>query len=109
MQKDSIDLPGSDNFDLNDWKKLNSYDKRFFPNHDFLIREYLFDTDQQTNDFISQILDLAETENHHPLLIFEWHKVTLSWSTHDKKTITEIDYRLAKKSDEIYLLIFNRE
>lgn len=109
MQRDSNHLTGSDNLSLNDWRKLNKYEKQFFPNHDFLIREYLFDSDQQTNDFISKILNLAKIENHHPLLIFEWHKVTLSWSSHDKKTISEIDYRLANQSDEIYQLIMNRE
>jgi len=87
------------------WEKMESYDHNFFPKHEFLIRIYKFESDKRTNQFVSEILNLAENENHHPLLIAEWHKVTLSWSTHDKKSITGIDYKLARKSDEIYLKI----
>jgi 4a-hydroxytetrahydrobiopterin dehydratase len=86
-----------------EWKKMVSYDHNFFPNHEFLIRVYKFDSDNSTNQFVSKILNIAEKENHHPLLVAEWHKVTLSWSTHDQKSITDIDYKLATKSDEIYL------
>ena len=101
---------GVDNLDLlPEWEKKRELKKQFFPNHVFLLREYLFDSDEQTRIFITLILDMAENENHHPLLIFEWHKVTISWSTHEKKTITKIDYKLAKKTDEIYKQIKNRE
>jgi 4a-hydroxytetrahydrobiopterin dehydratase len=85
-----------------EWKKVNSIEKSFFPDHEFLIREYKFKSDKTTSQFIFNVLEEAEKENHHPLLIFEWHKVTLSWSTHDQKSITDKDFRLAKLSDEIY-------
>lgn len=90
---------------ISNWEKLELYDHNFFPKHEFLIRVYKFESDKGTNQFVSEILNLAEKENHHPLLIAEWHKVTLSWSTHDKKSITGLDYKLARKSDEIYLKI----
>jgi 4a-hydroxytetrahydrobiopterin dehydratase len=84
------------------WEKLDSFNHDFFPKHEFLIRVYKFDSDKSTNQFVAEILDMAEKENHHPLLIAEWHKVTLSWSTHEKKSITSIDIRSARISDEIY-------
>jgi len=87
------------------WEKMVSYNYDFFPKHEFLVRVYRFESDKSTNRFVSKILNLAEIENHHPLLIAEWHKVTLSWSTHDQKSITGLDYKLARKSDEIYLKI----
>jgi len=90
---------------ISNWEKLASYNHNFFPEHEFLVRVYKFKSDKSTNQFVSRILNLAEKENHHPLLIAEWHKVTLSWSTHDQKSITSLDYKLARKSDEIYLKI----
>ncbi len=101
---------GKDNLDVSpEWEKKIEFRKQFFPNHEFLLREFLFDSDEQTKKFIIQILELAEKQNHHPLLIFEWHKVTVSWSTHSKKTITDLDYKLAKKTNEIFHLLKNRE
>ncbi|PKO06986.1 MAG: hypothetical protein CVU41_03605 [Chloroflexi bacterium HGW-Chloroflexi-3] len=92
-----------------DWKVISPVDQKFLPFHEQLIREYEFSSDKHTYEFAYAVLVLAEKHNHHPTLIAEWHKVTLVWSTHSQKTITELDIEMAKLSDEIYQKIINRE
>lgn len=87
------------------WKNVKNYNLDIFPKHEILIRDYIFESDETTKNFVSNLLNLAKEENHHPLLIAEYHKVILSWSSHEKKAITDLDYKLAKKSDDIYDLI----
>ena len=52
-------------------------------------------------DFVNEIANLAEQENHHPDIIIEYCKVTVSLTTHDAEEITEKDYRLAKLIDDL--------
>jgi len=47
---------------------------------------------------------LAERENHHPDILIEYCKVTITLSTHDVGGITEKDYNLAKLIDHIKVL-----
>ncbi len=84
------------------WKVINPVDQKFLPSHEQLIREYEFSSDKQTYEFAYAILVIAEENNHHPTLVAEWHKVTLVWSTHSQKRITELDIEMAKLSEEIY-------
>ena len=85
-----------------DWEVINPKDQKFLPSHEQLLRTYSFSSDKDTYDFSYKILVLAEEKNHHPTLVAEWHKVTLSWSTHDQKSITQLDLEMAKLSDEIF-------
>jgi 4a-hydroxytetrahydrobiopterin dehydratase len=38
---------------------------------------------------------LAETANHHPDILIQWNKVTLTLSTHSAGGLTEADFALA--------------
>lgn len=40
-------------------------------------------------DFVNEIANLAEQENHHPDIIIGYCKVTVSLTTHDAGEITE--------------------
>ncbi len=91
-----------------DWKVISPDNQKFLPPHEQLIREYGFSSDKYTYEFAYAVLVIAEEHNHHPTLIAEWHKVTLVWSTHSKKTVTELDIEMAKLSDEIYQKIENK-
>jgi len=86
----------------NNWKIIQYTNQLFIPTHEQLMAQYSFTSDKDTYDFINQILIVAEEMNHHPTLIAEWHKVTLFWSTHDKKSISDLDIIMARKSDDIY-------
>lgn len=45
---------------------------------------------------------VAEKEDHHPLLITEWGKVTVQWWTHVVNGLHKNDFIMAAKTDEIY-------
>lgn len=84
------------------WKVFSTDRQKFLSSNEQLIREYEFSSDKNTYEFAYAILVLAENHNHHPTLIAEWHKVTLVWSTHSQKSVTELDIEMAKLSDETY-------
>ena len=52
-------------------------------------------------DFVNEIANLAEQENHHPDIVIGYCKVAISLTTHDAGEITEKDYRLAKLIDDL--------
>ena len=52
--------------------------------------------------FVSQVAMLAEKKNHHPEIILDYGKVTISLISHDAQKITERDLELANQIDKIY-------
>lgn len=85
-----------------DWTIVHAQNQKFLSSHDELIREYKFSSSKSTIEFVNAILKLAEKQDHDPTLISEWHKVTLVWSTHSKKAVTDLDLEMATRSDEIF-------
>lgn len=52
--------------------------------------------------FVNEIGDLAEHEGHHPdLSIHNWNKVTITLSTHSIKGLSENDFIIAAKIDQL--------
>ncbi|MDQ3014851.1 MAG: 4a-hydroxytetrahydrobiopterin dehydratase [bacterium] len=52
--------------------------------------------------FVNEVGDLAEHEGHHPdLNIHSWNKVTITLSTHSIKGLSENDFIMATKIDQI--------
>jgi len=49
--------------------------------------------------FTNRVADLAEAANHHPDLLVQYRKVTLTLSSHDVGGITKRDIRLAREID----------
>jgi 4a-hydroxytetrahydrobiopterin dehydratase len=45
---------------------------------------------------------IAEDEGHHPALLTEWGRVTVSWWTHKIKGLHRNDFIMAAKTDELY-------
>jgi 4a-hydroxytetrahydrobiopterin dehydratase len=52
--------------------------------------------------FVSKVAAMAETEDHHPEIILEWGKVTVSWWSHKIKGLHKNDFIAAAKTDSIY-------
>ncbi len=46
--------------------------------------------------------ELAEAEGHHPAILMEWGKVTVSWWTHKIQGLHRNDFVMAAKTDGIY-------
>lgn len=52
--------------------------------------------------FTNKVGEAAEAEDHHPALLTEWGKVTVTWWTHKIKGLHKNDFIMAAKSDDLY-------
>ena len=52
--------------------------------------------------FTDRVGAAAEAEDHHPLLITEWGKVTVNWWTHKVHGLHMNDFIMAVRTDELY-------
>lgn len=68
-----------------------------------LIRRFKFSNFRDALNFANQIGELAERENHHPAILTEWGKVTITWWTHTVGGLHLNDFISAAKTDKIYV------
>ncbi len=69
---------------------------------DMLVREVPNKNFADAVGKLNAIAVIAEKLNHHPdLLIYGWNKLRISTKTHDVGGITELDFQLAKKIEEL--------
>jgi 4a-hydroxytetrahydrobiopterin dehydratase len=52
--------------------------------------------------FTNKVGKIAEDEGHHPDILTEWGKVTVTWWTHAIKGLRRNDFIMAAKTDEIH-------
>jgi 4a-hydroxytetrahydrobiopterin dehydratase len=67
-----------------------------------LERGYKFDNFIQALAFTNRVGEIAEAENHHPKLVTEWGKVTVTWWTHSIGGLHRNDFIMAARADELY-------
>lgn len=67
-----------------------------------LERSFLFKNFLQALDFTNRVAAIAETANHHPALLTEWGKVTVSWWSHNIQGLHKNDCIMAARTDELY-------
>ena len=67
-----------------------------------LRREYSFDDFVGALAFTNRVGELAESINHHPDMLTQWGKVTLTWWSHKIKGLHLNDFVMAAKSDELF-------
>src|SRR5688500_14662569 len=67
-----------------------------------LERQYRFADFVQAMAFTNTVGELAEKEAHHPALLTEWGKVTVTWWTHKIKNLHRNDFIMASQSDQAY-------
>ena len=53
--------------------------------------------------FTNKIGMIAEKEDHHPLIVTEWGRVTVAWWTHKIKGLHKNDFIMAAKTDALSL------
>ena len=79
-----------------DWELLEvdgiSRLRRVFPAADFA----------EALAFTAKVGELAEAEGHHPALLTEWGRTTVSWWTHKIKGLHRNDFIMAAKTDQLY-------
>ena len=66
-----------------------------------LQRVYKFPDFKSAIAFTNRVGDVAEQEGHHPALLTEWGKVTVTWWTHAIKSLHHNDFIMAAKSDDL--------
>ena len=71
-----------------------------------LSKVFIFKNYRASFAFTSQVAMLAEKKNHHPEIILDYGKVTISLISHDVQKITERDLELATQIDKIYSSLF---
>ena len=67
-----------------------------------LERVFIFKNFAQALAFTNQIGELAEAEDHHPAILTEWGRVTVTWWTHIVKGLHRNDFILAARVDQLY-------
>ena len=67
-----------------------------------IAREWTFMDFGAAMAFVERVADAAEAANHHPdILVHGWNKVRLELSTHSEGGITEADFALAARIDQL--------
>jgi 4a-hydroxytetrahydrobiopterin dehydratase len=67
-----------------------------------LTREFSFKNFAQAMAFSNRVGDLAEAENHHPAILTEWGKVTITWWSHNIRGLHKNDLIMAARTDRVY-------
>jgi 4a-hydroxytetrahydrobiopterin dehydratase len=66
-----------------------------------LERLYTFKNFKQALAFTNKVAQMAEEEFHHPSLLTEWGKVTVTWWTHAIGGLHRNDFICAAKTDQL--------
>lgn len=74
-----------------------------------LERAYAFRTFKHALAFTNAVGEIAETANHHPSLLTEWGKVTVTWWSHSIKGLHRNDFIMAARTDELALAAEGRK
>ena len=68
---------------------------------DRLERTFYFHDFKEALAFTQKLGDLAEQENHHPAILTEWGRVTVTWWTHKIKGLHINDFVMAMQTDKL--------
>jgi len=66
-----------------------------------LRREFKFDDFTGAVDFVNRLTPVANEMNHHPDVFLSWGLARVSLLSHSEHGITEKDFELAKKLDDL--------
>ncbi|MGP7735156.1 4a-hydroxytetrahydrobiopterin dehydratase [Oceanimonas smirnovii] len=66
-----------------------------------LEREFTFKNFKQAWAFADKVAELAESEFHHPAILLEWGKVTVTWWTHAIHGLHRNDFIMAARTDQL--------
>lgn len=66
-----------------------------------IVREFKFKDYMMTMQFVNMVASLAQVEGHHPDMHVSYDKVVIKIWTHAARGLTESDFVLAAKIDEL--------
>ena len=67
-----------------------------------LEKVFEFDSFVKALDFTNKVGEIAEQQGHHPSLLTEWGKVTVTWWSHKIRGLHRNDFIMAARTDELY-------
>ena len=65
-------------------------------------RVFKFKNFAQALEFTNKVGEIAEKEGHHPAILTEWGRVTVTWWTHKIKGLHRNDFIMAAKTDQLF-------
>ena len=68
----------------------------------FLIKKFIFKNFLESQKFINEVGRISEREGHHPDIIFGWGYAEIKITTHAIKGLSENDFILAAKIDNLF-------
>ena len=78
---------------VSDWKVVDEH---------HITKTFLFPDFKTALDFVNRVGTVAEEEGHHPDLSIAWGRVDAKTYTHKIDGLTESDFILAAKIDQLY-------
>jgi len=66
-----------------------------------LRREFKFSNFTKAIAFTNAVADIAEVEQHHPEILTEWGRVTVTWWTHTIRGLHKNDFIMAARTDRL--------
>jgi 4a-hydroxytetrahydrobiopterin dehydratase len=74
-----------------DWKVVNGK----------LCKKFKFDTYEEVLDFVNEVGEIAEEQNHHPDMIVKYGEVIVTMFDHEKNKISDKCYKFTNAVDKI--------
>jgi 4a-hydroxytetrahydrobiopterin dehydratase len=69
---------------------------------DAIVREWELEDFSHAMELVNRVADAAEAANHHPdIHVHGWNKVRLELSTHSEGGLTQGDFDMAARIDEL--------
>ncbi|MCB1230766.1 MAG: 4a-hydroxytetrahydrobiopterin dehydratase [Verrucomicrobiae bacterium] len=68
---------------------------------DSIVRSIEFDEFLEGIDFVDGVAEIAEEAQHHPDIDIRWCTVNLKLTTHDQGGLTDADFELAQRIDNL--------
>ncbi len=67
-----------------------------------LSRSFKFKNFAEAMAFANRVGEIAEHAGHHPAILTEWGRVTVTWWTHKIRGLHKNDLIMAARTDELY-------
>ena len=84
-------------------KKVDGWDvKKDEQKKYFLEKNFKFHNFMNSQKFINKVAEISENENHHPDISFGWGYAKIIITTHAIEGLSENDFILAAKIDQIF-------
>jgi len=82
---------------IDSWDVLKNKKKIFFLNKRFIFKNFF-----NSQKFVNKVGEISEEEGHHPDIKFGWGYAEIQITTHAVEGLSENDFILAAKIDQIF-------